>query len=387
MTEPATESTTESIGACDPCLLRGALLSWLSPRIELAVMGSKGSGGARALLALDDHDLAELVAPGEARTLLRRAAREGPGADELRERCRRSGCSTACPHAGPYPEVLREAGAQAPRALFMRGSGLDPAELDPDATVTIVGSRRASPYGRRVAGELGRLLGAAGLTVVSGLAYGIDAEAQRGSLEGGGATVAVLGAGPERPSPRGTRHLYRAVVERGLVLAELPPGSGARRWTFPARNRIMAALGRMTVVVEAAEASGSLITAEIAADYGREVGAVPGPVTAWRSRGTNQLLFDGARMVRDAQDVLDALLGPGARAAEAAGPPLEPELVPILHAVEAGCQTPDAVAAAPGVEPARAGIALAQLELLGYLASDPAGRYSRTPLAAPGSQT
>jgi DNA processing protein len=174
--------------------------------------------------------------------------------------------------------------------------------------VTVVGARRASSYGREVARELGRELAAAGLVVVSGLAFGIDACAHRGALEAG-LSFAVLGCGADVAYPAAHRSLWRRIGETGVILSELPPGTGPWRWTFPARNRIMAALGAMTVVVEAAERSGSLITADLAADLGRDLGAVPGPVGSRLSAGPNNLLAGGACVVRDAQDVLDAMLG------------------------------------------------------------------------------
>jgi DNA processing protein len=172
-------------------------------------------------------------------------------------------------------------------------------------------------------------------------------------------------------------------VARGLVVSELPPGTSPWRWAFPARNRIMAALGSMTVVVEAAGRSGSLITSELASDLGREVGAVPGPVGSRMSAGTNQLLADGARLVRDAQDVIDALLGPGAGAAARCGPPLDPDLGAILERVEAGDCDADSVALGADRDGAGATAALARLELLGYLRRSFGGTYSRTTLPRP----
>ena len=215
----------------------------------------------------------------------------------------------------------------------------------------MVGARRASTYGREVARELGRELAAAGLVVVSGLAFGIDACAHRGALESG-LTVAVLGCGADVAYPAAHRSLWRRIGESGLVLSELPPGSGAWRWTFPARNRIMAALSGMTVVVEAAERSGSLITADLAADLGRDLGAVPGPVDSRLSAGPNNLLAGGACLVRDAQDVLDAMLGAGAHRIERSGPGLTSGLSAVLETVERGAETCDAVAVEP--EPLRA---------------------------------
>jgi DNA processing protein len=147
------------------------------------------------------------------------------------------------------------------------------------------------------------------VVVVSGLAFGIDGCAHRGALEAG-LTVAVLGCGPDIAYPASHRSLWRQIAEQGLVLSELPPGTGAWRWTFPARNRIVAGLCGMTVVVEAARRSGSLVTADLAADHGRDVGAVPGPVNSRVSAGPNDLLAAGACLVREARDVLDVVAGP-----------------------------------------------------------------------------
>ena len=179
--------------------------------------------------------------------------------------------------------------------------------------MAIVGTRNPSPYGREVAHSLGRGLGAAGVPVVSGLALGIDATAHRGCLAGGGLPVAVLACGPDVAYPRRHRALHRDVCARGAVLSELPPGVQPFRWSFPARNRIMAGLARMTVVVEAADPSGSLITSDFARDLGRSVAAVPGHVTARMARGTNGLLRDGAVPVTGPADVLDELFGAGVR--------------------------------------------------------------------------
>src|SRR5262249_4673044 len=233
---------------------------------------------------------------------------------------------------------------------------------------------------------LAREASAAGLAVVSGMAMGIDAAAHRGALEGGAPTVAVLGGGVDIPYPRRCARLYGEIVERGLVISELPPGTAARRWTFPARNRIMAALGSMTIVVEARERSGSLITATMAQELGREVGAVPGRVGSSPAAGTNALLRDGATVIRGGPDVLDSLLGPGAGASLASqGPALEPGLGALLALVEGGAASADALARGSKLEPGQLAAALVRLELSGYVRSDSAGRYERTALAAPDS--
>jgi DNA processing protein len=245
--------------------------------------------------------------------------------------------------------------------------------------VTVVGARRPSAYGREVATSLGRALASAGLVVVSGMALGIDSCAHRGALERGGTTLAVLGNGPDLPYPARMRKLYGEIVESGLVLSELPPGTEPRRWTFPARNRIMAALGAITVVVEARDRSGSLITAEMASDLGREVGAVPGRVGHSPAAGTNWLLRDGATVIRGAQDVLDSLGGIGLpvpeRAVATPRQKLDPELASVVDAVERGAETLDAIARRTGLDPGPVAVAAARLELLGVLRCDTAGRY------------
>jgi DNA processing protein len=282
-----------------------------------------------------------------------------------------------------YPGALGDLDRRAPRFLYGCGARAALDDWDIAAAVTIVGSRRASPYGVAVAEELGHLLGGAGLTVVSGMARGVDAAAHRGALDGGGMTVAVLGGGPDVVYPAGERRLYRRIVETGAVISEWPAGRKPGAGCFPARNRLMAALAQVTVVVEGAQRSGSLITAREAAALGRNVGAVPGPVNSWLSAGTNHLLADGALFVRDAQDVLDSMLGIGMKSVRGRGSALDPELRQALGLVERGAATCDGVAAALGVAPQHAAIALARLELLGYVRGDPTGRYARTALIPP----
>jgi DNA processing protein len=364
--------------ACPDCLRRSWLLALLGPYVEKIAAGAPGSRSPE-LLRLSNEDLVAAAAPKVASQLLGRVAAlsERLLADELAA----AGCWACCQHTSLYPSPLRDA-LDAPWALIGRGDPGLLADLDAGGTVTVVGARRATSYGREIARELGRELASAGFVVVSGLAFGIDACAHRGALEGG-ATIAVLGCGPDRAYPAAHRSLWRRVCERGLVLSELPPAAPPWRWTFPARNRIMAALAGMTVVVEAAARSGSLITADLAADLGRDLGAVPGPVNSRASAGPNSLLAGGACVVRDAQDVLDAMLGAGVRTLDRSGPELDASLSAALGAVEGGAATCDAVAAALGFSGAGAAAALARLELLGYLVCSPVGVYSRTLLAAP----
>jgi DNA processing protein len=365
--------------ACERCLRRSFLLAGLAPAIE-RVLGRAPERRARALLALDEDELVRAVASG-----VEEVDREQtPSVTEMRARVSTAGCWAICRHHEAYPEQLRDLGAEAPACLFARGAERRLAELDRGACVTVVGSRRPSNYGRELATRIGRELAAAGMAVISGMALGIDSCAHQGALESKGLTVAVLGAGPDGASPARMSRLYDEIVDRGLVLSELPPGITARRWTFPARNRIMAGLGAMTVVVEARQRSGSLITSGMGSNLGREVGAVPGRVGAASSAGTNQLLRDGAQVIRSGEDVLDSLLGPGADRVKRSGergPAVQPELVEVLDLVEGGAANLDAISRQGGLAVSAAAVALARLELLGYVRCDSSGRYERTSLA------
>jgi DNA processing protein len=282
-----------------------------------------------------------------------------------------------------YPESLTQL-QDPPAALHGIGDRRAVTELEHAATVTIVGARRASHYGLSVAEELASDLAVAGITIVSGMAYGIDAAAHRGTLAGGGCTIAVLGGGPDVVYPPSNRGLHRQIAASGAVVSEHPHGTETTKWSFPARNRIMAALSWMTVIVEGAEPSGTLITAGEAAKLGREVGAVPGQVNSRLARGPHALIRDGAMLIRDAQDVLDAMLGIGCASVSRAGPALEPTLEAVLDQVERGAATPDAVAVRAQLAPHDAAVALGRLELLGYVTVDGSGTYSRTSLSAPG---
>ena len=201
-----------------------------------------------------------------------------------------------------YPPLLAQL-HDPPTQLFVRG---DP-EVLPRSAVAVVGARSCSPYGAQVARDLARELASAGVVVVSGLARGIDGEAHRGALEAGGATVAVLGCGVDRDYPRSHAELAHRIRQSGAIVSEYPPGVEPAPWRFPARNRIIAGLCNATVVVEARERSGALITADFALELGRDVFAVPGEITAALSAGTNDLLRQGAAPLLSAQDVLFSL--------------------------------------------------------------------------------
>jgi DNA processing protein len=368
--------------ACADCLRRSWLVGSLAGHIEKAVDRSTPGSRVHELLALSDEDLAQAMARSRAGSFLERAAAHGP--EQMLAAVAGARAWACCSHDALYPGGLADLG-DAPAMLFGRGDAALLGGLAPDDTVTIVGSRRPSTYGRELAAKLGGEVASAGLAVVSGMAMGIDSCAHRGALEAGGVTIAILGTGVDVPYPPRCSWLYDEIVERGLVLSELPPGTTARRWTFPARNRIMAALGRMTVVVEARERSGSLITAEIAQDLNREVGAVPGRVGSSPAAGTNGLLRDGAFVIRGGDDVLDSMLGVGAERSpiRARGPALDSDLAEVLDLVESGSGSPDALARASRLEPGPLAAALVRLELSGYVRSEEGGRYERTALAPP----
>jgi DNA processing protein len=359
------------MSACERCLRRSALLQALAPWIERS-----SSEGRRlpALLALPDDELVAAVCGRKRPTIDERLARFDP--DRVRDEAARTELWTVCRHEPRFPPRLLEA-PDAPALLYGRGeASLE--LLTSERPVAVVGSRRASPYGLEVAHGLARELSACGVPVVSGMALGVDSAAHEGALEAGGLTVAVLGGGADVPYPRSKRGLHRRIAAAGLVVSEFPPRTKPFRWSFPARNRIMAALSEMTVVVEGNTSSGSLITAGFAADLGRDVGAVPGQVTSRLAEGPNDLIRDGACVVRGASDVLEALYGAGQaeRRASASAPSLDERLQSLLDAVERGRGSVDAIASDPGdVGDVLAG--LTELELIGLIRRGPSGSYVR----------
>jgi DNA processing protein len=261
-----------------------------------------------------------------------------------------------------FPPLLREL-HDPPPGLFLRGAA-DP-ELLRRSAVAIVGARACSSYGAQVARFLGRELAAAGLVVLSGLARGVDGEAHRGALESGGVTVAVLGCGVDRDYPAAHTQLAGRICLGGLIVSEYAPGVEPAPWRFPARNRIIAGLAGATVVVEARERSGALITADFALEAGREVFAVPGEITSSLSAGTNALLRLGATPLTGAEDVLDALgiapsLAPELRLGEAART--------VLDALELEPAGVDELTRSTGLDAAAVAVAIAELELAGTVA-------------------
>jgi DNA processing protein len=261
-----------------------------------------------------------------------------------------------------YPPLLREL-HDAPAGLFVRGT--TDVELLARPAVAIVGARACSSYGGQVARLLGRELADVGLVVISGLARGVDGEAHRGALEANGATVAVLGCGIDRDYPAAHGQLAAKICERGLVVSEYAPGVEPAPWRFPARNRVIAGLAAATVVVEARERSGALITADFALEAGREVFAVPGEITSSLSSGTNALLRVGATPLTTAGDVLETL---------GVEPAPQPEAVvgenaaSLLHALSTELAGVNDLVARTGLDAATVATALAELELAGVVA-------------------
>ena len=281
--------------------------------------------------------------------------------------CERLGIAVV-PYDDPaYPPELRTL-QHPPPVLYAAGN----LSLLRRPAVAVVGSRRCSSYGRWAARTLARGLSRRGVCVVSGMAFGIDAAAHEGALEGDGGTLAVLGGGPERSSPASLVHLYRRLRRDQLVLSEFAPGTRPRPEFFPRRNRIVAGLSQGVVVVEAARRSGALITAHLALETGKEVFAVPGPIDSPSSAGTNQLIRDGAAPVLGDRDVVEAL---GIEGIEGS---LESEPSgPILDALASGASDMEQLQRRTGLPLAQLRGMLLRLRLNGVVRSLGGDRYQR----------
>ena len=352
---------------CRECLRRTWLLGRLAGHLDQV------RDRIDALLELSDGELIAAVAGPR----IADVSGEYRDFDALAARTRSTGAglATVCRCDPGYPERLRALAAP-PAVLHVLGGTDRLRELAAAQPVAVVGARRAAPYGLEIAGALGRGLASAGVTVISGMARGIDSAAHRGVLAVDGATIAVLASGAERAYPASARGLHRRISQRGAIVSELGPGTGTRRWMFPARNRIIAGLAVMTVVVQGRTSSGALVTARRAAELGRLVGAVPGHVTSPLSSGPHQLLRGGAQLVQGAQDVLDGLFGAGARTLPARHrAELAPELAALLEAVADGLEASAAFARA-GLDVDAGLVGLASLELGGWLRRGPGGRLS-----------
>ncbi|MCM1148919.1 MAG: DNA-processing protein DprA [Butyricicoccus sp.] len=257
-------------------------------------------GGPKAVFLAEERALTECGASaGELDTLLNQ--RQLKTAGEIISRCEQQGTDILTLQDAAYPARLR-AIPDPPWVLYVRGRLPD---VDSEAAIAIVGTRRSSPYGDKMARELGYGVSKGGGLVISGLAEGIDSCAAQGALMAGGRVIGVLGTAIDEVYPRFNRALFDDVAATGALVSEYPPGTEGNRRFFPARNRIMAGLAVGVVVVEAPVRSGALISAGRAADYGRDVFAVPGNADAANSHGTNALIRDGARLVENAGQILE----------------------------------------------------------------------------------
>lgn len=285
-----------------------------------------------------------------------------------------------------YPERLSNI-PDPPPALYVQG------DFSEGSSVALVGSRKASPTGLNAARRIAQVLCERGVCVISGLALGIDAAAHQGALDGGGPTIGVLGCGIDVVYPRSNRSLFERVKQSGGIASEYYLGEAPLPWRFPARNRIIAGLADVLVVVEAAEKSGALITARHAMESGRDVWSVPGPMGAAECRGSNKLLADGAGVLWDIQDFVDEISPPP----HAAPQNLRVDDGKQVRQVPAPDELPDDEARALesiGFEPTpvdevvrRSGVeihellsALALLELKGYVTRDSAGAFAKRPV-------
>ncbi len=278
---------------------------WLSARPRLSAACKSALldhfGSAEEVYYADKSELVKAV-PLEEKQLSALLDKSLDKALAVLEECARRDVFVLSLHDALYPQRLRNIFDP---PLLLYGRGTMPA-FDDEAAIAVVGTRDCSPYGLRTAEHFGYALANQGALVVSGLARGIDASAHEGALRAGGITAAVLGCGPDIPYPAENARLYEDILSSGVVLSEYPPGTEVRPWYFPARNRIVSGLSVATLVVEAPEKSGALITAATALDQGRDVFAVPGPIDARTSLGCNALLRDGAYLAAESGDLLRA---------------------------------------------------------------------------------
>ena len=366
-------------------------LSLLQARVGGSLASRLAGRDVRAVLEDPPYELAREMKLTEKATRALAELREGFDADAFVRRLERGGVRALTLADEDYPDRLRVA-PDPPPALFVVGN------LPAGALVAIVGSRKATPAGVETAHALGREFAARGVCVVSGLALGVDAAAHEGALAGGGSTVGVLGCGIDVVYPRANRDLFGRVGALGALVSEYSLGEAPLAWRFPARNRIISGLSDAVVVVEAPEKSGALITARHALDAGRDVWAVPGPVGSPECRGSNRLLADGAGVLWDVPEFLEAVTGragvegdgplparqPGRAAVEEPGVPEPPAGLPedeaeVLRGVDFRSVGADVVAGRTGVQMRTVLSSLAVLELKGYVARDAAGNFARRP--------
>lgn len=278
--------------------------------------------------------------------------------------------------ASEFPRLLREI-PDPPARLELAGE-----PLEPRPAIAIVGTRRASPYGLEVTEWLAAELASAGVAIVSGMAHGIDAAAHRGALAAGGPTVAVLGSGLDVCYPAANRSLYRQIVEAGTLVSEHPAGTPPLPYHFPIRNRIIAGMSLAVVIVEARSGGGAMITARLAAEYGREVLAVPGMVHSRVSEGPHTLIRDGARLVTSPEDILEDLDLATASADCPELPELRPDERMVWERLEAEPMVLDLIARKARMPASTVAAILVGLEMKGHASRLPGGRFARSVAAS-----
>lgn len=303
-------------------------------------------------------------------------ARDTLDLDAEMAKVERVGATLLTPEDERYPALLKNVDAP-PLALYVRGA-LTPGD---DLALGVVGTRKASPYGRDAAAFFARSLARQGVTIISGLAHGIDTVAHRGALEAGGRTIAVLGCGIDRVYPLDNAELARQITQHGALISEFPVGSKPEAHHFPRRNRIISGLSLGVLIVEAPEESGAMITAALAADQGRDVFAVPGSIFNAGSSGTNRLIQQGAKLVVTVEDILDELnIAHGkveARALTKQIAPTGENEAPLLKHLGADPLPVDDLVRQTGMSAAEVLSALTMLQLQGYIEDDGRGNFRR----------
>lgn len=305
------------MSACEKCLRRMWLIEQMAPRMEVQ------RAMVDRLLSLTDLELIALLGGIQEDELRARFAAFGrPDCEAAFDQATRAGLHLVCCHGDHYPDPLRALGTLAPAVLSINGNPEQMVAVLSRPAVAIVGTRRATAYGLAAAAKMAKDLTAAGMTVISGMAFGIDGAAHEGALAAGGPTVAVLAGPPHQAYPSRKTRLFEEIAATGTILSEVGPGARTWRWALQSRNRIIAGLAAATVLIEAPKRSGALITARHADRAGRWIGVLPGPVGISQSAGTNLLLAKAlagrhavdpsrVRAVRHAQDVLDLVYGEG----------------------------------------------------------------------------
>ncbi|MEW6594941.1 MAG: DNA-processing protein DprA [Thermodesulfobacteriota bacterium] len=357
------------------------LLDWLT----LALTPGCGPATARRLLAHLGETGAACATPealagipglrDEVRRHLSDPAIRQQAQKEL-ERCEKAGVQLIAWDDPRYPALLKEI-ANPPMVLHVKGD----AGLLAVPALAVVGARAATAYGQKIAGEISAGLARHGFTVVSGLALGIDGAAHRSVLTTGGKTIAVLGCGVDLPYPSQHRGLYEAIADQGALVSDYPLGTPPEGFRFPARNRIISGLCRGVVVIEAARHSGSLITAELAMEQGREVFAVPGRIDSAKSEGCHRLIREGATLVHSVADILAELDYPAPAPSPQAPPALplnlSPEEQTIVACLEAYPKDIDAIITTTRLSAQKVATLLLGLELKGLVTAHPGQQYQR----------